>query len=408
MGKNGLIPDYMHKLLKTSGQGLDALTCTLAEVLGYPVLVSTPAYDTISTTLLHPDLNSFQVEIAGKRKDIESSFSCTILVKNLRLKGLGWPIAPSGRVLGYLFALYDQGEPNLGPIQAIIETALPLYAIHLQNQLMLKQEKHKTKDSFFYDLLYGNLKRNDDIINMGEVWGWDFRKVHVVLFLILPNHEPHAPNWHLVEVLQKAVDRVLISKYHKSPATTSKQNEVVAIIPLEEGKLVKYKQTIVSLAESISCQFKTIEPGHQVAFGVGQAYAEPKDLFRSYQEAKVAYEMGSLLGVDIPFFSEMGLERILYKHDLEDLKEYHNHVLGVLPEYDEGKDNLFSLLESFVDNQFDMNKTAEATFLHRNTLRYRLNKVEEIIGHSLADINTRLDLTAAFKIRRLHRFDLET
>lgn len=71
---------------------------------------------------------------------------------------------------------------------------------------------------------------------------------------------------------------------------------------------------------------------------------------------------------------DMGLERILYKHDLEDLKEYYHHVLGELAEEDEAEDNLFKLLESFADNQFDMNKTAQATFLHRNTLRYRLNK----------------------------------
>ena len=187
-----------------------------------------------------------------------------------------------------------------------------------------------------------------------------------------------------------------------------RQNEVVAMVSIVGDKLAEQKEEIISLAKDISSQFKAIEPNQRIDFGVGQTYAEPKDLFRSYQEAKVAYEMGSLLGLAVPFFSDMGLERILYKHDLEDLKEYYNHVLGTLPEYDEGKDNLFSILESFVDNQFDMNKTAEATFLHRNTLRYRLNKVEEIIGHSLADTNTRLDLTAAFKIHRLHRFDLET
>ncbi|MGI1659036.1 MAG: PucR family transcriptional regulator [Desulfitobacterium sp.] len=404
----GSMPNYMRKLLKTSSQGLDALTCALAEVLNHPILVSTPAYETISTTLLHPDLDSFQVNVEGGRVHNEDLFLCALSTEELSLKGAGWSVAPNGRVLGYLFLIYDQAKPDFEAFQATIETALSLYSIHLQNKLELKQEKHKTKNSFFYDLLYGNLKRNEDIITMGEVWGWNFRRPHIVLLLLVPDLEPHSPDWHLMEVLQKTADRTLIDRYYKNPATMVNRNEVVALISTEGGKVAEQKQEITSLIEHISSQFKASEPNYWIAFGVGQTYAEPNDLFRSYQEAKVAYEMGSLLGVAVPFFSDMGLERILYKHDLEDLKEYYNHVLGALPKQDEGEDNLFSLLESFVDNQFDMNKTAEATFLHRNTLRYRLNKVEAILGCSLADINMRLDLAAAFKIRRLHRFDQES
>ncbi|MGE4272475.1 MAG: PucR family transcriptional regulator [Desulfitobacterium sp.] len=408
MSKDISISNYMRKLVKASGQGLDALTCSLAEVLNLPVLVSTSAYETISTTLLHPDLDSFRVDIEGQREDNETLFFCTILAVALELRGAGWAIAPNGRVLGYVFVLFDEEEPDFEDFQAIIETAISLYSIHLQNKLELKQEKHKTKNAFFYDLLYGNLKRNEDIITMGEVWGWNFRRRHAVLFFLVPDLEPHSPDFHLMEVLQKTVDRILINKYYKNPATTLNRNEVVALIPVEIERVAEQKQEIATLIESIASQFKATEQNYQIAFGVGQTYAEANNLFRSYQEAKVACEMGSLLGVAVPFFSDMGLERILYKHDLEDLKEYYNHVLGALPEQDEGEDNLFSLLESFVDNQFDMNKTAQATFLHRNTLRYRLNKIEAILGRSLADINMRLDLAAAFKIRRLHRFDQES
>lgn len=406
MGNVSSMPNYMRKLLKTSGQGLDALTCAIAEVLNQPILVSTPTYETLSTTLLHPDLDSFQMVIEGERGDNETLFFCTLSTEALHLKGAGWAIAPNGRILGYLFVLYDEVKPDFEEFQAIIETALSLYSIHLQNKLELKQEKHKTKNAFFYDLLYGNLKRNEDIMTMGEVWGWDFHRPHTVLLLRVPDLESHSPDWHLMEVLQKTVDRTLINRYYKNPATTVNRNEVVVILPAESEKAAERKPEITSLIEGLSNQFKTTVSDYRIICGVGKTYAQPNDLFRSYQEAKVACEMGSLLEVEVPFFSDMGLERILYKHDLEDLKEYYHHVLGDLPEEDEGEDNLVWLLESLVDNQFDMNKTAQATFLHRNTLRYRLNKIEGILGRSLADINTRLDLAAAFKIRRLHKIHL--
>lgn len=406
MGNISSMPNYMRKLLKTSGQGLDSLTCAIAEVLNQPVLVSTPTYETLSTTLVHPDLDVFQIAIEGEREDNETLFLCTISTEALSRKGAGWAIAPHGRILGYLFVMYDEVKPDFEEFQAIIETALSLYSIHLQNKLELKQEKHKTKNAFFYDLLYGNLKRNEDIITMGEVWGWDFRRPHMVLLLRVPDLEVHSSDWHLMEVLQKTVDRTLINRYYKNPATTVNRNEIVTILLAEGEKAAERKLKIASLIEGISNQFKAAIANYRLVCGVGQTYAQPNDFFRSYQEAKVACEMGSLLGVEVPFFSDMGLERILYKHDLEDLKEYYHHVLGDLPEEDDGEDNLVWLLESLVDNQFDMNKTSQATFLHRNTLRYRLNKIETILGRSLADINTRLDLAAAFKIRRLHKIHL--
>lgn len=402
------MPGYMRKLLKTSGQGLDALTYALAEVLNQPVIVSTPAYETISTTLLEPDLDSFNVKIEREAEEDGTAFLCTLSTEILSRRGAGWAIALNGRVLGYLFVLYDQTEPDIEAWQAVMETAVSLYSIHLQNKLELKHEKYKTKNAFFYDLLYGNLKRNEDIIAMGEMWGWDFRHPHTVLLLLIPDLEPHSADRHLIEVLQKTVNRALLDKYYKNPATTEHRNEVVAIIPAVKKMAAERRLEMTALMECISGQFQAAAPNYQIACGVGQTYAQPNNLFRSYQEAKVACEMGSLLGVAVPFFNDMGLERILYKHDLEDLKEYCQHVLGALPEGDQEEDNLLSLLESFVDNQFDMNKTAQATFLHRNTLRYRLNKIETMLERSLADINTRLDLTAVFKIRRLHRFDQES
>lgn len=104
-------------------------------------------------------------------------------------------------------------------------------------------------------------------------------------------------------------------------------------------------------------------------------------------------------------FSDLGLERILYKHDLQDLKEYYVHVLGELHRQDDPESSLVTILESFAENQFDVGKTAKAIFMHPNTLRYRINKIETILGRSLADNNTRLDIVASLKIRRLHGTD---
>lgn len=89
------------------------------------------------------------------------------------------------------------------------------------------------------------------------------------------------------------------------------------------------------------------------------------------------------------------------------MKEYYAHVLGELHKHDNEELSLISILESFAENQFEVTRTAEALFLHRNTLRYRLNKIENIMGRSLNDSHTRFDIMAALKIKRLHKMDEE-
>lgn len=408
LNKEAIIYNYLRELLEAYGQGLDALTYTLSKLLKLPIIVANTAYETIATTHLHPDLDSFQVENDEQGVSHKKLYFCTIKTDTLGLRGLGRAIAPAGRVLGYLFLVTDKAEgSDLDFYETLLDNVESLYANSLKNQLELKQEKNKSKDAFFYDLLYGNLKRNEDIMNRGEVWGWDFRHPHAVLLLKVRDVELFSPDRHLIDALQRIVERGLINRYGKNPAVTVHRNEVIALVHSASRKRSEQKQDIKALAGNILNQTADTELNKRIAFGVGQTYDEPIDLFRSYQEAKVVIDMGGLLGVKVPFFSDMGLERVLYKHDIQDLKEYRDQVLGDLRK-DESGESLLEILKTFTMNQFDVNKTAQDLFIHRNTLRTRLSKIEAILDRPLDDMSTRLDLTAVLKIEQLHGLDLES
>jgi len=398
------IPNYMQELLKASGQGLDALTRTLANLLNQPVLVSSSAYKLVSASS-HYDFDLFQMELDGPKGNHDTVFFCHISAGTFQAKAAGRAIAPAGRVLGYILILLNQELFDPAPYQLILDYTASLYAVHFHNRLELEQKQSEFQNSFLYDLLYGNLKRNDEIIATGDMLGWDFRRTHAVLIFLLPELDLYSPEWHLMDMLSRNVKQSFIEKYYQNPATLVRQNVLVVLVPVSKNNPVDQKAEILALTDSILPQTKAGELQNRVTCGMGQPYAEATNLFRSYQEAKVALEMGRLLDIRVPFFSDLGLERILYKHDLQDLKEYYAHVLGELHKQDNTESSLIQTLESFADHQFDVSKTAEAVFLHRNTLRYRLNKIENILGKSLTDTNTRLDIVAALKIRRLHNID---
>ncbi|BAE83028.1 PucR family transcriptional regulator [Desulfitobacterium hafniense] len=404
MGMDFKVPDYMQELALASGQGLDQLSAVLARILDHPVLISSSAYKLFSSSS-HYDFESFHIYSNQPRTGSDALFTCHILTDTMQSLALGRVVAPFGRTLGYIFMLTDDDSPDPTHFKPLLDYAASLCAVHLQNRLELKQEQSKFKNAFLYDLIYGNLKRNDEIIATGELWGWNFRRPHTIMVFLLPEPDFYTTEWHLMDVLSRIVEQNFIEIYYKNPAVILRQNELILFVPMQTDKLAVQTEELLVFADKILSQVQNTELKGLAACGVGQAYSEATVLFRSYQEAKVALEMGKLLGIPIPFFRDLGLERILYKHDLQDLKEYYLHVLGELHKQDDQDSSLVTILESFAENQFDVGKTAKALFMHPNTLRYRLNKIENILGKPLTDNHARLDIMAAFKIKRLHTIE---
>ena len=58
-------------------------------------------------------------------------------------------------------------------------------------------------------------------------------------------------------------------------------------------------------------------------------------------------------------------------------------------------------LEAYINHGCDLKATAKALFLHPNSLRYRLKKIEEVLERDLEDLETKVDLVVAFKIKKL-------
>ena len=105
---------------------------------------------------------------------------------------------------------------------------------------------------------------------------------------------------------------------------------------------------------------------------------------------------------NIPFFKELGLTRILYNHDKQELAEFYWETLGELDHYALAQNSeLMDTLEKYLTYRGDLKETAQALFLHPNTLRYRLKKIEEILDVNLEELDTKLSLLTAFKIKYL-------
>jgi len=139
--------------------------------------------------------------------------------------------------------------------------------------------------------------------------------------------------------------------------------------------------------------------GGKVSMGMGRAYAGPGGLRTSFLEAEQALTTGRrLFGVGTAsFFGDLGIYRLLLSLDIGELKQFYQESIGPLDEYDRlHNSELVHTLESLLHSP-TIAETAKNLHVHRNTLLYRMQRIQEILNTNLEDGETRLRLHLALK-----------
>lgn len=139
---------------------------------------------------------------------------------------------------------------------------------------------------------------------------------------------------------------------------------------------------------------------------LGAAYTDPRKYGQSYQEAKSLVPKKDQLPnpshKKVLSVSTMGIYKYMFHGDNQrEILDYCNNKLDKLEKYDNANGAfLEETLLSYYMNGFNTVKTAEALFIHRNTLLNRLEKIEEILEIELNDYMEYLDLINCILVKR--------
>lgn len=403
--KHEEILTHQNKILNalTEGRGFQGIAQELGHILKRPVLITNAAFRVIGTYS--------QVEISvGNLLKIkftgDTSVPCAIVLEKKgeipsyfqRITG------QNHRFQGFLsiFQITELSEEE----KSLIAQAALLCALEFAKDDSILKAQREYKDAFIYDLIYSNFDSVKDILSRGEIWGWNLNQPHVVFVFEVEEYQDFTSDRHLMEVIYQIVETEL-EKITENPILMKKQGQLISIVPVEKNLSSKENKTLIKKwAEKILSAVSVRVNNRKIGIGIGRTYSSPNDIFRSFQEAKVALELGWLMEEQsqIYFFKDLGLVRILYHHDQQELREFYNETLGELdrPDHDQGTE-LMKTLEEYIQHQFDLKSTAQSLFLHPNTLRYRLKKIEDILEVNLDALDTRFDLVTAFKIKSLKK-----
>lgn len=139
--------------------------------------------------------------------------------------------------------------------------------------------------------------------------------------------------------------------------------------------------------------------GGIVSIGIGRLYPGVEGLRKAVPEAEHALVMGSrLFGAgSVSLFADLGIYRLLFSAKPEELRHFYEECLERLVEYDrQHNGELMRTLEALLQYP-TLAKTAQTLHIHRNTLLYRLQRIQEVAGLDLEDGDTRLTLHLALR-----------
>ena len=120
----------------------------------------------------------------------------------------------------------------------------------------------------------------------------------------------------------------------------------------------------------------------KVRVGYGNVAEQIQEIARSFQEARMALQVGGVFYADRDTLSygKLGIGRLIYQLPMSLCEMYIREVFGEqIPQILEDEEAM-STIAKFFENNLNISETARQLFVHRNTLVYRLERIEKAIG----------------------------
>ena len=399
--------------MSREGQGLAAMTEVMSKLTGNIVAVqdkrleiqaiSWPSNSTVNRDALIEALQQRDAlppvlrnrKAAAKSKQSIWQQLLPLDDSSIRLARLVSPIISGDRARGYLSVIGPVAELDMFD-SLTVEHGAAACALEMAKTKAVNEAKKSLRGDFLEGLLAGSLPRK-------EIERLEGRLDHNTA-------EPHAvmvAGWMGTDKpsmrrLETSVHWVLSN--HPRPALVHIYGNQYLVI-FQALKNAEDMESAHQLGRRIREQIELEFPDATLMGGISGPANTLSEWPSSYNQALQAMQLGERLKLTNQFveFGSLGIYRLLY--DLEELpgvRKFTDEIMQPLIEYDsQNRGSLVKTVEAYFDHHGNISQTAESLFVHRNTLLYRMERIEELTGLNLDQSNMRLALHLSLKLWQL-------
>lgn len=326
------------------------------------------------------------------------------------------------KISGFAVSIKDDAEEIPKDIIDLAnDLSLPLFQIRWENAsfvdiaqsignyIVEENNKVNRNGQFLYNLLFGYGIDDRYIEKIAKQFGMDFSVPHQVGIIVVDRTgdskaENNLENDEHKYTYYMATLEKLISDMDESTLFLNFLNKGVVLLPYRDDKHVENE--LEEILETLDSN--TLFKGDFNSTCImGKPYINPHEYAQSYYGAKsLIYKKDVLLNAQkkkVITSDMMGIYKFLFTNgDNEELRNYCDKRLQKLEEYDSANSTeLINTFLAYYMNGYNATKTADSLYIHRNTLQYRLSKINELLGLKSDDYGEYLEIINCIMVKRM-------
>lgn len=406
--------DEVHRAIVATvlaGGGLDEVTAKTAMLLSPAAVVA---------------VGSEGAAMASAGPDVDGLTGLANLVRAHPLAGSVLDLAGGGTAVvvpitagdfdhGWLLAV-RRDSLHAADTVTILERAAGLAALTITQKLAVTAVETRYQSDLVRDLVEGRVDDLERVLDQATWFGWNVQAALVLTVTILRAVTDQSPRSRRDELERFAAAwRSALEGRIAGAAVVVVSDQVVTLLPVgqsEDGSDdTPGRSTVPAAADLLALVGARVQADRHGApppasTGISRAVASLSELPAAYSQARRAAQVGLQTPVSgaVTSFDSLGVLRLLSLiPDSGELRSYLGEVLGSLvPGGNAENADLLETLRVLLEANLNVAEAARCLHFHYNTLRYRIGKLERLLGPFMTDPSVRLNVQLALHLVDVH------
>ncbi len=398
-----------------NGEGITEIVEKLAELIASPVVILGSRLELISLSSSQrphiPLLNQCIAQWPAFGETVEAGVY-PIAATGGFAYAMIQPI-PTSQRQGYIVAFVKEKEDNK-LYSLALEQAANVMGFELLKSQAVKDRARRFKIEFFTELVQGEIESEQEMIHRGKQYGLYPADAMICVICGRDADEADletAKDHGAVERKAREIDNLyhaLTKEYAKLNADTvlfTLKDKFIALIPSKAliGAGAESKIKLAQQLQGIEARLASSQE-HALSFGISVPITKLADIPTAFKQAMEAYRLGRSHNKQkfVQFYHTKELMDLLKLIPSEDLKEFVEDTFEAWSGIDEGEQREWRrTLKVFYDTHCHIGETAKQLYIHRNTVLYRLNRIEQLTGAHVRNSADSLRIRMALMIKEL-------
>jgi purine catabolism regulator len=274
-----------------------------------------------------------------------------------------------------------------------MEHAATVASLELAKDKAVLETERRLKRDFLEDMLSGEHHSIEALLARSRSLGWDLSNKRVIMLVDLNQFEDYYLRHldhgeaYFQRIKRRFLDSVSRVVLNENPLSILvERSDGVIVMPhfAEEMPLSQAQRATHTLAENICASVPKAIEELSISIAIGNFYGSVQKLRYSYREAADALTVSSRLANQpaIIWYEDVALYVLLMRFsDQSEVSRWLQQTLERLISYDQNNETeLVKTLEAYFDANQVSQQAARNLFVHPKTLKYRLRRIEEILG----------------------------